>query len=604
LRSDRLRGGADALVTWKVDPRDISVRFRAPIADLAGFEGSLDADASPMLRALTPLRTNKLGIHDLRVPEGADVLAVVAAMRATGLVEYAEENTYGIWLGDANDPLYVAQWALKNTGQTGGVPDADIDCDLAWDITVGETSIVIATIDSGVEITHEDLVGGMWRNPGEIPQNSVDDESNGYVDDYDGWDFYNGSPGVNGPHFHGTFVTGLMIGQSNNFKGIAGVAGGSGATDGCRVMPLQVGDTFPLGSLVDDAIVYAVDNGARVINISFGVSQNAAIDAALAYAHGNGVFIAAAAGNTPATAVLYPANHPLVVSVPGTNNTDNPASFSVAGPENWVAAPAKDVTSTTLMSAPGGPYATLPGGTSYAAPHVSATAGLCLSLMPSLQPDDIRQILRITADDINGPGYDEATGWGRVNTHRAVAHVAASDCNGNGLYDPTEIAQGLVPDTNANGIPDTCEIHVYCTAKTNSLGCVPAIGHQGTPSASATSGFLIQCSQVRNNKTGMLFYGISGAQANPFQGGTLCVKGPIRRTPTTNAGGNPPPNNDCSGLHTFDMTNFAFLGLHNANPALKVPGTRVNCQWWGRDQGFPMPNNTMLSDALEYVVVP
>jgi subtilisin family serine protease len=595
--------GDGAGVTWQVDPREISVRFRAPIADLSDFESRLDADADARLHALEALRSNKLGIHDLRVPEGADVLEVVAALRATGLVEFAEENTIGSWLGDANDPLFPVQWALKNTGQTGGVPDADIDADLAWDITVGDPSIVIAVIDSGVEVNHEDLIGGMWRNPGEVPNNSLDDESNGFVDDYDGWDFFNNSPGVNGPQAHGTFVAGLMVAQSNDFKGVASVAGGSGATDGCRAMPLQVGDIAPLASVIDDAIVYAVENGARVINISFAIGQSQAIDDAIAYAHGHGVFLAAAAGNTPATVVLYPASHPLVISVPATTHEDLPAPTSVSGSKNWVAAPGKDVTSTTLTA--NGKYATLTGGTSYAAPHVSALAGLCLSLLPSLLPDEIKEILRITADDIHAPGFDEATGWGRINALRAVHHVSKSDCNGNGIYDPREILQGTVPDNNANGIPDGCEIFTYCTAKTNSLNCVPAIARQGTPSASSQSGFLIRCSQVRNNKPGLLFYGVNGRNSSPFQGGLLCVQAPLRRTPISNAGGTPPPTADCSGNYSFDMALYASGAIGgNPLPALVVPGTRVNCQWWGRDQGFPMPNNTMLSNGLEYIVLP
>lgn len=144
----------------------------------------------------------------------------------------------------------------------------------------------------------------------------------------------------------------------------------------------------------------------------------------------------------------------------------------------------------------------------------------------------------------------------------------------------------------------------YCTAKMNSLGCTPVIGSSGTPSASSGSGFTVQASNVINNKSGLLFYGITGRAALPFQGGTLCVKAPIRRTPVVSSGGLPPPNS-CTGTYFIDMNAFAHsTGTPAPSPALLVPGTIVDCQWWGRDPGFPVPNNTTLSDGLEYTVGP
>lgn len=144
----------------------------------------------------------------------------------------------------------------------------------------------------------------------------------------------------------------------------------------------------------------------------------------------------------------------------------------------------------------------------------------------------------------------------------------------------------------------------YCVAKMNSLGCTPAISFSGTPSASAGSGFTVFSTNMRNNSSGILFYGLNGRQALPFQGGFLCVRAPILRTPTINAGGNPPPG-DCSGVFAIDMNAFAAgAGGGAPNPALLMPGTTVNCQFWGRDTGFAAPNNTQLSDGLEYVVGP
>jgi len=148
----------------------------------------------------------------------------------------------------------------------------------------------------------------------------------------------------------------------------------------------------------------------------------------------------------------------------------------------------------------------------------------------------------------------------------------------------------------------TGNISTYCTAKLNSLGCLPAIGWSGAPSVGATSGFTIHATNVLNNKNGLLFYGISGQSTSPFQGGTLCVKSQIKRTPSVNSGGNPPPN-DCSGVFAIDMNTFATGGLGGTPlAALQVPGTVVDCQWWGRDPGFGAPNNTTLSNGLEYTV--
>ena len=144
---------------------------------------------------------------------------------------------------------------------------------------------------------------------------------------------------------------------------------------------------------------------------------------------------------------------------------------------------------------------------------------------------------------------------------------------------------------------------VYCTAKLNGLGCLPSIGFTGAASATSGSGFLVRSINNRNNKSGLLFYGINGQSALPFQGGTLCVSSPIKRSPAFVSGGSPPPANDCSGVYSIDMNLFAVGGLGGTPlPQLQMEGTTVNCQFWGRDPGFPPPDNTSLSDALQYVV--
>ena len=163
----------------------------------------------------------------------------------------------------------------------------------------------------------------------------------------------------------------------------------------------------------------------------------------------------------------------------------------------------------------------------------------------------------------------------------------------------------LVPD-DTNGVTDIY-VHeqgcgyantAYCTAKVNSLACSPAISWVGTPSATAGSGFTISAKQELNNKLGLFIYGTNGQQAVPFQGGTLCFKPPLKRTPPQSSGGNPPTTSDCSGTYSIDFNAYIASGV---NPAL-VAGTSVDGQFWGRDPGFPLPNNTSLSDAIHFVI--
>jgi len=143
----------------------------------------------------------------------------------------------------------------------------------------------------------------------------------------------------------------------------------------------------------------------------------------------------------------------------------------------------------------------------------------------------------------------------------------------------------------------------YCTAKPNSMGCTPAISGAGAPSASASTGFVVSSVNNRNNKSGVLFYGINGRASSPFQGGTLCVAVPIKRTMVVGSGGNPAPADDCSGVYSIDLNAFAAGSLGGAPlPELVVPGTWVDCQFWGRDPGFAAPDNTSLSDGLEYLI--
>jgi len=571
-----------------VNPSIVSLRFRSDETQLVQLRTRL-ANERSAVADLTLVRANRLGVHDVRLADGVDPIDACEAIEATGLVEFCEPNTFGNWVGGPpNDSSFNTQWALHNTGQSGGTPNADVAALEAWDITVGDPSIVIAVLDSGTEITHSDLADNVWSNPGEVPNNSTDDDGNGFVDDVFGWDFSNGNNSVEGPFFHGTFVAGVVAARTNNSLGMAGLAGGFSPDDGCRVMALGVGDFGPNGAILDDAIIYAADNGARVITMSLTTSSSSAIDIAISYARNTrGVFVDCAAGNNQSV-VGYPALNPNVVSVASTNRFDNKSGFSNPGPENWVAAPGEDVLSLDTSNS----YTTS-SGTSFSSPLVAALCGLMLSQLPSLTPDNLQDILKDTADDVGTAGFDEGTGWGRINAGAALEHVAASDCNGNGIYDPKELQSGALTDNDMNGIPDQCEGlgTNYCSTNQNSTGAQASIAASGS-AVVADNDLTLVAASMPPGQFGYFMMSDSQAFVPLFGGsqGNLCLGSPLLRfalfiTQVDGAG---------------EMTLSA--DLNNLPLATVIaPGETWNFQCWFRDQNPGSTSNTTDGLAIPFL---
>ncbi|MEZ5330807.1 MAG: S8 family serine peptidase [Thermoanaerobaculia bacterium] len=370
---------------------------------------------------------------DVEIAEGRDVLDAVAAFAARPEIAVAEANTFGAYALIPNDTLYGSEWHL---------PQMQVDD--AWDVTTGSTQIVVAVLDSGTEFTHEDLGLGVdgyrnvWLNPGEdawsdptnpATGNGVDDDGNGFIDDWQGWDFNNGNNDPAGTFFHGTAVAGVISAKTNNNRGVAGVAGGNGAP-GVKVLLAGVGDSAPNGAILDDAILYAADSGARIIQLSLTVGQSSAIDAALAMAYDTfGLTIICSSGNGGTSSVGYPSSDSHVMAIGSTGMTDQKSSFSQYGVLLELAAPGEGIWMLDLNDGYGPS-----SGTSFSSPNTSGTAALVLSLAPTMTNAQLRQLLHDTAAKVGGynynwnpgmPGHSMELGYGRVDALAAVQAVQA-----------------------------------------------------------------------------------------------------------------------------------------------------------------------------------
>lgn len=325
---------------------------------------------------------------------------------------------------------YDDQWGLKAIGFTGGA-------DSAWSIENGrKTPVIVALLDTGLDFFHPDLNrDNIWRNTAEQP-NGIDDDGNGYVDDLIGWNFVENSNNPWDFAGHGTHIAGIIGAASNNGEGIAGI------NWGVKIMPLKImnftgrGRTIPLAA----AIYYAVDKGARVINLSLGAEDSSLIQReAIDYANAKGVLVVVAAGNSSVdTATVTPAGLDNVVTVASTTPDGQRAEFSNWGHAVDIAAPGVDILSlrarrTDLALVAGQPDYT-PGegnvgaenryyrtsGSSFSAAFVSGVASLLFAKYPDATPAEVKNMLLQSARDIDSPGTDQLTGYGILDAWAAL----------------------------------------------------------------------------------------------------------------------------------------------------------------------------------------
>ncbi len=337
----------------------------------------------------------------LELAPGADLSQALSDYRAAPEVEWAEPARVMQIQGVPNDPSFSSLWGMTK-----------IQAPSAWDIAQG-AGVVVAVVDTGVDHTHPDLAANIWSNPKEIPGNGIDDDGNGYVDDTWGWNFVSNTNAPLDGHSHGTHVSGTIAAVGNNGVGVIGVA------PAAKIMAVKGLDDDGSGydSDLAQGIVYAADNGADVINMSWGgIGDSPLIEEAVDYAHSLGVVLVAAAGNSAIDASQFlPAKYASVITVSAFNSADVIASFSNFGSKIDVAAPGVSILSTV----PGGYYSSY-NGTSMASPHVAGLAALLLSQHPAYTNEQVRQAIRRAADDVAAPGVDTQAGYGRINALKTV----------------------------------------------------------------------------------------------------------------------------------------------------------------------------------------
>lgn len=379
---------------------ELLVKFRAEAGQAAADQHS--AVGAAVMRRFAAGR-----IDLVRLAEGMSVERALELYRSNPLVERAEPNYLVYRAQVPNDPSFTLQWALHNTGQlvqgSSGTSGADIHAPSAWDRHTGNGSIIVATLDTGVDYEHPDLAANIWMNAAD-PQDGQDNDGNGYVDDVRGWNFVakTNSPMDDDTAFsHGTHVAGIIGAVGNNATGVSGV------NWSVRIMPLKVLNSDGVGALTDiiAAIDYAIAKGARVINASYTYPQGCmALPSgpsmfereAIERARDAGILFAAAAGNYSCDNDIYPfypASHPVanILSVAATDSGDRLVDFSNTGEHSvYLGAPGASILSTIRRA--GGEYGYL-SGTSMSAPMVAGAAALLASYRPSLQGQAIREIL-------------------------------------------------------------------------------------------------------------------------------------------------------------------------------------------------------------------
>jgi thermitase len=467
-------------------PGEILVKFKPAVGQL-GAQRALEARS---LRVSGDIQS--IGVLKVAVESGQE-LETIAALRQNPNVLYAEPNYIAYALDIIpNDPGYGSQWGLPK-----------IKAPAAWDITTGGSDVIIAVVDTGIDLSHPD-----FSCLGKLTS---------------GWDFVNNDAIPNDDFGHGSHVAGIAAACTNNGIGVAGVSWGA------RLMPVKVLDAYGSGSYerVANGVTYAVDHGADIVNLSLGgIDESSALADAVQYAYDHDVLVVVAAGNcaqgysgSPCygliNPIMYPAAYSTTLAVAATDSNDNWANFSEHHPYVDVAAPGVSIYSTWKNDG----YAWLQG-TSMATPYVAGLAALVWSLDPSLTHDQVRAIIQSTADDVWTSGKDDYTGYGRINAGQALQSLVSLQTS------PDQT--GFLVDDDSGPFPASENIEITTTSH-NTINWTASVSPSvswlsvappasGTVSAASAASFTLVASRPAAYGTYTTTVTVTGTTAS---GGTI-----------------------------------------------------------------------------------
>ncbi len=345
---------------------------------------------------------------------------VIQAIKQNTSVEYVERDEVIFAHSRPNDTYFSSQWALESN-------NTNIGAEKAWDVITNSNSLVIAIVDSGCDYTHEDLSANMWHNPNETSDNGADDDQNGYVDDYYGYDFQNNDASPTDDFEHGTLVAGIIAASGNNNMGISGISWNA------QIMCLKVLDSNGNSTISKavEAIDYAISHGAKIINMSWGYNPSGdpsrSLEEAIIRAQNAGLLVVASAGNgyqggghnndENISTANYPSSYSQnnIIAVAATDASDQLASFSNYGAKTVdLGAPGVSILSTH----PHREYS-LFTGTSAAAPHVTGTLALVWAFNPNLNHSEIKRLVLESGDLIPSLSGKSLSG-ARLNIANAI----------------------------------------------------------------------------------------------------------------------------------------------------------------------------------------
>lgn len=461
---------------------EIFVRFKSTSSNKANLEEIAQKVNLQIGATVLKKYSEVSGLELVKIPENMSLQTALAKYTKNPNVLYAEPNYACTEDAVPNDSYYDDQWALSK-----------INAPEAWNITTGSKKVIIAVIDSGIDLNNSDLKANIWVNPGEIPGNGIDDDHDGYIDDVYGWNFADNNNNVEDDDGHGTHVSGILAAVGNNAKGVAGVMWNA------TIMPLKFLDKNGDGYIDDavSAIRYATKMGASIISCSWGGEEYSqalkdVIDASSALvvcAAGNGD-----EGKDDDVSPIYPASFASsnIISVAATDENDNLAPFSDYGVNSVdVAAPGTDIYSTL----PGSHYGYMQG-TSMAVPYVSGLAGLIKSIRPDLNAMQIKYTILDNVDYLSSLAGKILTG-GRIDAFKALTNIITEttaptvsvNLKGGSYYAPLNVSLNVSrPSTiyyTLNGTNPTRDSLIYngfLTIKTTQTIKFMAIDTSGTVS--------------------------------------------------------------------------------------------------------------------------